>query len=651
MRQTFIKKLSACLASVLLIFTCVACKAAPTYLVKDYLNTLAIESGIGDSQDIVTNYKKLLNWGVVTKEEIDLLNTYLNYEYLSLTITRLIEKEEKNNLLILKNLGWIDLNINKNQNVDKDTAEEIIKKAVDYINNKEFEEEYYIEEKEPIKEVSSYKKDDIYYKIDSSYVVGDYIYLKDENKYKKVVGINEKGYLLEDAEFEEVIKELNISNTFDLDLSNAVDIPSGTPEYEETNYVNTSFNLLASKNDTKTFNSAGFKVAYKLKRSGIDVRISKSINGVNVFTDISLSNIKPSYKWNYKENESTDSYFKVDYKSTIETGVSVGKYNKTYLKLKDLDSSSFMNAVKSICVPEKDRIEAIIPICTVKTPIPNVPVADLCLTLLAKVYITGKVELVIYNNNSLGFETKNGSLRLIKDINRDIDLVASATASACLGVNFGLEATSYRLMDIEVDAGVKTYVKPRVHLYDEDGNDTVTTSEIPYYVLDEASNGNEWVKICGDVSLNWQLNLLLNTSKTILYKYGFSYDKAFLDDDNQILGNLTHIENGSFVKSCTRKKKTVIKSTTTTEKTNAKNKIILSKYSVVIDKGEVYNIDITNLPSGYTKDDLIYSSNETSVATVSNGQIKALASGAAKITISTKDNKYTAYINILVRTS
>lgn len=366
-----------------------------------------------------------------------------------------------------------------------------------------------------------------------------------------------------------------------------------------------------------------------------------------MFFDIEISNIKPTYKWEYKDGKVNGAYFKIDYKTVEEIGVSIGRYNNYYVDLKDKDASSFMNLAKSIIKPKSDEIEATIKICEIKTPIPQMPLLFFNIEVLAKVYTSGKIEVVLSNDHTNGFELKNGLFRIISDVDRDINLKIGGSAKASLGVNFNLEAVKFRLMDVEVDAGIRAAVSTTIHLYDSEDNKTKETSDLVYSSIDELSKENNDVKVCGDVSLNWLLDIRLNTSKTLLYKFGLWKKYEILDEANQVLGNKTHIENFVFVSKCTRKDR-LKKSNNTSEEISV-DKIILEKYSKVIHLNEEYTIGIKALPSGYKASDLIYKSEDVNVAIVdSNGIIKPISKGASEIKISTSDGEYSASINILV---
>ena len=501
---------------------------------------------------------------------------------------------------------------------------------------------YSLKEKEEASRLNSYSYNNGYLNTDGEYKIGDYLFLEDDGLYKKVVDIKDGEYLLDDVSFEEIIEELHLQDSFELDMDEAIDIPGG--DIEDSAYINNDRNLLASRK-TKSFKSKGYNVSYNFSKSSINARISKNTNGVNMFFDIAVSGIKPSYKWDYKGGKLNDAYFKVSYKTVEEVGVSIGRYKNYYLDLKDKDAGSFLSAVKSITSKYDDEVEASIKICEIKTPISGIPSLYFNIDVLAKIYTSGKVEIVLANNKVSGFEIKDGNMRLINDNDRDIDFKIGSTSKAALGLNFNIQAIGKYLMDVELDAGVKASVSTTLHLYDSDGNHDVISSDLDYSAVDELSKENNDVKTCGDASLNWLLEFRINTSRTLLYKLGFWYKKEILNEKNQILGNKTHIENFILVDKCTRKDK-LKKSKDST--TISPDKILLNKYSAVVVNGNTYTIEIKALPSGYSTNDLLYESKDSAVASVSNGIVKTNKLGACQIVISTSDGKYSTSINILV---
>lgn len=616
MLATSSKKFIICLVSILLIVTCSSCKADDPYLVKDYLNYLAIKSGIGDSDNIDDNFLLLQDWKIVKEEDYKLLDTKLNNNFLYKTILALLDGEDN------------DLNLSRNDMyVSKKEAIDIVDNAVSIINNKKFATHFdYDYKKQPVKK-SDAKEGDIFF--------------DEEDQTFKVV-TNEDEYRI--AEFDEVYDYYSLADSFEIDFSNSEIIP--LQEEIQSSYKNNKFNLLASKNHV--FNSNGFRISYTLSTSGIDVHVSKKIDKTTVYADASINSVKPTFKWTYKDGDLSNCYFNLKMNTTNSLGATIGKYGNYYLKFKDLDSSSFASTIKSMIVPKDDEIEATIPICEIKTPIPNAPFAYINMTLGIKLYVSGKAELILYNSHNIGFEIKDGKSRFFYEHNDDYDTIVRASSKAALALNVGLDATSFRLCDIELDGGIKAEVKSTLHLFDSDFNDKVISSDIPYSTLEDISKDNPYVKACGDLSMYWMCDLIVNTSKSKLNKMGFTKTFHILDDDNQVFGNLHHIENGQFVEKCTRKSKPVI--TSNSLDINVSNKIVLNSYAEVLLEGQTFNIEVISLPSDYEKSDIRYSSSNSDVVSVKDGVIKANKTGSSKIKVYTSDNKYNSYINILVST-
>lgn len=629
MRLTLSKKICICLV-LLITVTCTSCKTDTSYKIKDYLNYLAIRSGIGGSEVVEDNFVDLCNWGVVDKKDNELLNEDLDYRYLSKTINRLIESDD-NSLDSLISINLVNNKTKIDDKVSREEGEDIIDKAINIINNKAFNTTFEYEYVNEVKELSEDNKE------------GDLVFIDGEYK----IAYDDNGELkYKDAQFEEVFSHLDISDSFEIDFENS-EIISYQSEDINTSYVNNKYNLLASNNHV--FNKDGFRVSYTINSAGIDVHVSSDMNKMNVYGDLSIKKVKPTFKWTYTKGDIKNCYFNVSMSTTEKLGVSTGKYNNYYLKLKDLDSSSWQNMVNSMFKKGDDYVEALIPICQIKTPVPNIPMVYINLSLVLKFNASGKIELVLYNQNQIGLEVKNGQPRFFFDHSDNLDAIARANAKAMAGINVGIDAANYRLCDIEFDGGLKTELKTTVHLYDDEGNVVSDSSDFEYSVLDELSRENTDVKVCGDVSFCWLFDVIINTSKSLLYKWGFSKTYHVLDDDNQVFGNLHHIENGQFVKKCSVNSRTKVSDGKL--EVNSLDKITLNSYAEVLLVNEKFSIEINTIPLDYKVSDIIYISEDNSIASVSSkGVITTHKPGSVKIEVKTSDNKHIAYINILVST-
>ncbi|MBR3228208.1 MAG: hypothetical protein IKF68_06660 [Erysipelotrichaceae bacterium] len=639
------RRIFSCLFIVLLLFTCMSCRKVEACSKNDYLDLLCEKAGLGDDD----RTDALIGWGVLREEEKDLLDGDLDYDFLALTIGRLTGIED-DALNVLKDRGWISRTKKASDIVDEKTAEEVIDKAVYDINNRTYDPVYEVVPKDTVNTVSgTYTYEETKLVSDEAFDQGDILYLEEEGVYKKVTGIEDGAYLLEDASFNDIFSAVHIEDSYEVDFSEAIDIPYGTIENDDSVYRNEGKTLLAARKDEKSFTVDGFRVTYSFKGNALNVHIAKNKDGLNVFYDLSLHSVRPSYKWDYAKGKVNEAFLKVDYSSTSELGVSTGRYRNYYLDLKELDPQKFLSSLGSVIRKKDDEVETSIKICEIKTPIPQVPTAFFNIDVYARIYSSGKAEIVLADRNSLGFEIKNSHIRYINDGDRDLDLNIGGSIRLVLGLNFNLEAVSARLMDVEADGGLRASVATTLHLYDEDGEMNDVLVDMPYSAVNEVARENDDVRVCGDVSLNWVLELTFNTSKTLLYRLGLTAKKTVLDKGDQIFGNRTHIENGVFVDSCTRKGRYRLKDRDRTS-LNV-DKIILGKYAAVIRANENYTIPLESLPKGYTRNDLIYKTSNSSVASVSDGIVSGIRQGASEITISTKDGKYYAALNVLVSES
>ena len=629
MHQTLSKKIRTCFVCFILLITCTACKASSSYKICDYINDLAIISGIGNSVDTNDNFIKLRNWGILDNNVLNKFNEPVNYYFLCESISRLIE-EENDYLIVIKNLGWIDINIDGNSFVSKQEAQRIIESAIEYKNNIRIKSVYDFEYKNSVKEITDELEE------------GDVVFA---NGYKVIDSIDEGVITYKDADIDDVYEKLEIADSFEIDFDKAEIIPYG--DCEVTNYVNSDYNLLAS-NSNHVYYTDGFRISYSFNSSGIRIHVSKNVNKINLYANFTINKIKPTFKWAYEKGDIKNCFMKVDFDTTEHIGASIGKYGRYYLDFKDLDSSSFDSLLKSAVKKEDDEVEATIKVCEIKTPIPNVPTAYFNIDVLIKLYVSGRVELACYNSHELGFEMKNGVFRPISNNTHDIDAVVGASGKAALGLNFNLEAVNFRLMDIELDGGIRSEIKTTMHLYDEDGNENVEQSDLAYDTVNTIAQENENVKVCADISLHWLFDILFNTPSTKMFKMGFTKRLSILDNDDQVFGNLHHIEDGMFVEKCTRKAKKKLTTGHSLEPI-ASNKIVLESYAEVLNRNESYTITVLSLPNGYKNSDLVFVSEDASVADVNGHTVYANTPGVTKVLVSTNDDKYEAYINILVR--
>lgn len=622
MRQTLNKKIVLLLTCLLLIITCTSCRKNEDYHVIDYLDYLSKESGIGISSEVNENINALYEYKVLN-DQFKIEDELLNYEVVKTTLSNLMELDDD----CLKDFGWISNDIKDGDLISKEKAIELVDKAVEYINNPVINEKLEYEYSENFTD-SPENNNDIFY---------DY----DTNSFKKVETDNDGNIYYSDADIGEVFDLLQIETNYEVDFSKSEIIPY---DDNHSGYFKSNYSLLS---ESHSFNKDGFRISYSVSSSGVSAHISKEDDKVTRYIDLSISNVKPKIKWYMEQGDLKNCFFDVSFNTTEEIGYTSGIYKKYRFDFEDADKSSIKNFFNSIIEKRTNEIENTIKICQIKTPIPNIPTAYLNLDLVANIYVNGEIKLLLQNSHEMGFEVKEGEIRYIGDHTNNWDGIIQASAKATLGINFNLEATSFVLADIELDGGVKANVKTTVHIFDYDGNDETIEIENPYSDIGYISDDSVSIKACGDLSFRWVFDIKINTSRTVLYKYGFSKTYSITDDKDQVFNNLSHIEDGMFVKKCTRVKNKKVKDNSIKI---INEKIILKSYAEVIKINESYLIEISLLPEGYSLDDVVIDSLDKSIVFVNGYKAIGVKPGTCKVRVYTKDNKHEAFINILVST-
>lgn len=618
----------------MILVTCTACEnGKDRYLVGQYFDDLAAKSGLSIDS---TSEEVLIEWGVIDKRYD--LSQRLEYDLLASSLVKMMEVDVDDNLNYLKEIAWIKEDIKSDDYVNRDIANNLIAKTLDIINNRQIEDYYDIEFRQNYRQIDESIE---YFIPDETYQVGDYIYSKSDELFYWIDIQEDGSFKYMPCSIEDVFNKFDISSSSLIDFSEAIVEPYGE-EVDSNLYVD-RFKLLAKNNNVFYVN--GFRISYTLSTSKIRFYVSKKTDkGLNIYGEFSLYNINPDFIWKYNDGNIEHAYFKLNFETSESLGVSKGKYQDLAINFNDLDTSSILRTVKSSLKSLNDEVEATIPICKIKVPIANIPFVYLNLDLSLHMYVSGKVELAISDDYCIGFEVKNNNLRLIFEDDHDIDAIINASANTSLGADFHLDVLGQSLMNVDIRAGIRAYVQAIMHIYDENGEFHSSNLDESYDLLDESTKNIDEVKVCGDLSFHWLLDLILNSPNTLLGRIGLSKTFEILDDDNQVFNNLSHIENGQFVKKCTRKNR--ISSFSNNEMSS--DKIILSKYSAVIKKGEIYKMPLKSLPQGYDREDLIYNSEDENVCRLTNGDIFAVDLGSTIITIKTKDEKYQAKLNVLV---
>lgn len=549
--------------------------------------------------------------------------------------------------------------------LERTEAESLLNQVVEYINNRQFEiteseidlnDDIQIIEETPI----SFDEDSLnaVFPIESSIAEGDCIHFTDDNEdlYYRIATLKEtddqKIAVLSEFALEEIVSSVDMQSSSQIDFTEAeIEIDAA----DNTDGEPVSFRKLDGVQNMsvlplqKTVDFNGYKMTFRTTASGFKAEVYKDMKyGGRFYASLNLYNVKPAYKWKIKDGKIEEGYFKVDFKTNQSIGMRTGVYRNLYGDFSRIDPDSFLNSLKNLYQNKKDAVEVSIPLCTIKVPIPQMPIMKLQMQLQLKINASGKAELSLTQDHSYGMEIRNNTLRMIQTFDNKSNQTIKADTGILAGITFGLNMENLKLADIGVDAGAKAKISAAVHLYDKNGDMKTSSSDLPADLLEEMSIGNSDIAVCADMKAYWILNLIMNSSKTFAGRLHLSKTLKILSEDNAPLipGMKTHLENWMFVDACTRKKRSA-----SIDHTLPKTTLIrITDYSFILNNSESKAIQVIGMPEGYSISDLRYSTSKPEVAAVDGeGNVKAVSSGNAVINIYTSDHVHSIQCSVLVR--
>ncbi len=653
----------------------------------DWIHTLNEKAGIHDFTEtrpyflnvpVTSTYyediQAAVEWGILDTSHTCNVDEPVTREVVAYTLIHLADVELSNETGKYKdiqktnypkevttavNLGLFDLD-NHNRFMPQETMDEkdalaLLDVIVEYINSYTFDQtENEITYKDNVElntEVPinyDLSSNTITYKKDSNIEKGQYTYI-DSILYKIVCVEETESSKVAKIELEDgtsIIDSFHASGSDTLDFSEAQIIE----DYgnEETSYVEpTNFKLMSISSLQKTFTYKDYKVKWRLTSSGIYTEIYKeNAYGGKAYADFTLSSVKPSYLWDMSNGKINHAYFRVDFKTSEELGFKQENNKTLYGNFSNLKGNNFIENCKNFFQEKRSVTEIEIPIAKVQVPLPSNPSFSVKIELRLKLYASGKAEIIFSQEDAVGMEIKNGHLRTIHKCDSDSEALIKATTGSSAKLLFSLNTLNLTLANTAVESGIEAVLKSTVHSYDENLNLTSSSSDVPLDILEEASSNNSSILVCGDLTNKWYVTATVNNSSSIAGKLGFT--KKFNILSGPFLPfNTSHFENGQFVKSCTRKSKS-----TTTSKSDPieSSQIRIQTYAITLSEGSTKTLMIKALPKGYELNDIEYTSSNTNVAIVNeDGVITGIKEGSARISLETRDGKYSVYCSVLVQ--
>ncbi len=612
-----------------------------------------------------------VEWGIISTEVHLDPNAKLTKEWIAYTLMNLygnlsssqkIKDSSKSqfpeHIAAAVSLGILDVDsrncFNPTQVYEKDEAEKALQNLIQYLNNWNSNEEvvqivYSDEIKHIIDSPLHFSLEEriaVFEGIDFDLKVNDLITFEDnENEIYKVEAIildgNKSEIYFKEAQFDDVIEESDIQKSFEVDFDE-VEFETEGELGNDVSFSNPLFQKLAKKE----FSIEGFTIQLNASGSSMSARVSKSLsNGGTLSADLKLYNVKPSIRWKNKGMMIEDAYFKVNYSTAASLSLYKGRNKHLYSDFSFLNKDNFLSSLQKSFKNDLTHVTATIPLGTLKIPVPNISTMNIMAKLQLYLYANGKMELSLVNDFDMGIEIRNNKLRFFSDQESKSDFLLRASGGVIGSINLGLEMLTMNLVDLSLQAGIRGKIESKVYFK---GSDEPMKTKVEYDFLESVAGSNFQLKACGELSAHWVLDVVVNTDATVAAKMGMSLKKSLLNGNNAsiIPKNMRYIENGKFVSACFQ---SILNEENIEDNLPIfSNKISLKSYNLILHPQESQQIEVIQLPSGYTLDDLEMSSNNLDVIEISDTRIYAKERGAAIVTIQTKDQAYKVTCNILV---
>lgn len=470
----------------------------------------------------------------------------------------------------------------------------------------------------------------------------------------EVVRVSEDGETevqWKEADAEDVISDLDLSGSFELDFSRAEIIDLLNPEIpQESSASDPAFTLMRMRPLQKSTQIRGWNISYGITASGLKASAVKTAaSGIQVSAEAELSGVRPVYEWHMHAGKIDNAYFRIDCITSQSLRAKRSAQKQLRADGGKIDPKDFMNSLKAAFSETDDTADLSVPLCTIRIPVPEMPVVSIVCRIELNLKADGRAEISLSQNHSLGMEIRNGMMRPIHETQKKQNALMHASASMTSDIMFAMEAGKLRLCDCGAEAGVRGTLVSTVHAYDAQNSHSAMTTSMPADLVAECAAGAADILVCSDIRGGWILNLNLNSGSSFAGKMGFGASLPILSESNAPLvpGMKTHMENFHFVDHCTRGSRSApLKK----EEVPDGEQISVDSYALIGNAGETLNIKVTELPEAYSPGSLIYqSSDPLTVAVLNDGTLQLNREGSAVITISTNDGKYRVKCTVAVR--
>lgn len=386
------------------------------------------------------------------------------------------------------------------------------------------------------------------------------------------------------------------------------------------------------------------QVSYSFDQGGIRIRASREIgSGGRLYGILSLYDFRSAIRVHMQKQTMDTCYMRLDFKTMQSIGIEGKKSTIRYGN----QSTFSKNGLQGLLADEAEPFAITLPVTALHIPLPHLPAVTIRLGLRLSVGCDGEMDMTLTQNHTIGAEIRNHGVRPIYQCENTASAGMQANAWLLGGVDTTLLAARMAIADVAYETGAKTSLSATVHTYDEHG--THTQAQIPAANLYKLAAQKD-IMLCTDVDAHWVSRMHCNSSSTLAGRLGFATKHDFMksSEQNRIPQLHGHFENGLRVPHCTRNKDRLPTATFDAADSRA---IEPERYSYLIRQGQQIQIGLKRLPEGYTKEDLCYTVQGRSVSVLDDGRIVAKEIGAAIVTIHTRDGRYKAHCNVVVRDS
>lgn len=405
--------------------------------------------------------------------------------------------------------------------------------------------------------------------------------------------------------------------------------------------------------------NASFSVSGKLANS--------DDGSITVEESVSIEDIKLDYDCNISWFRLKSAYAKLSY-TTVNKSKFTAKYKAEGLFAPEHTNGNGhfkSNFFRAVLKDHEAKGAKSIKICSI--PIAGAGVVRINLDVHLKLNVNGTVELIVTTNNVKGVEYKDGNIRWIKEESQEKQLNANCKIEATMYLGVSFWALNINIIGFGIEGGIGLSVEVTAYLVDSDNNllekDSFTDinadmieqefSGVDELIIEDELLGTITTRcdICTERTVYWILKFVVDESSVVGKLVG-APEIVFFDAKNAKINELCgHWENGQKVPQCTRNYEGKEK-----EISEENNHILgydvaldIDVYFANVNIGDSFKINITNLPEGYSASDVVFSSTDSRIATVSSdGTVKGIVGGVTEIKVQTKDGKYLISCSVYV---